>query len=60
MQSGRGLTDGTESIVTRLTRDGMPRQDTMIENTAQVERGDIVANLTGLSDVARQRVRMRR
>lgn len=65
MQSGRGLTDGTESIVTRLTREGMPRQDTMIENTAQVETGGVVANVTGLSDAARsdvvrQRVRMRR
>lgn len=56
----RGLTDGTESIVTRLTRDGVPRQDTVIENTAQVVRGGAVANVTGFSDVARQRVRMRR
>lgn len=60
MQSRRGLTDGTESIVTRLTRDGVPRQDTMIENTAQVETGGVVAGVTGLSNEARQRVRMRR
>lgn len=56
----RGLTDGTESIVTRLTRDGVPRQDTMIENTAQVETGSVVAGVTGHSNEARQRVRMRR
>ena len=56
----KGFTDGTETIVTRLTLDGMPRQDTMIENTAQVIRGGGVANVTFFSDVARQRVRMRR
>jgi len=56
----RGLTDGTESIVTRLTLDGVPRQDTMIENTAQVETGSVVAGVTGHSNKARQRVRMRR
>ena len=56
----RGLADGTESIVTGAAREGMTRQDTMIEYTAQVETGGVVANVTGLSDVARQRVRMRR
>ena len=61
MQNGRGLTDGAQSIVTRLTRDGgVPRQDTMIENTAQVETGGVVAGVTGHSNEARQRVRMRR
>jgi hypothetical protein len=54
------LTDGTQSIVTGLTSDGVPRQYAVIEHTAHVVIGDVVADVTGLSNVTRQRVRIRR
>ena len=53
------LTGGTQAIVTRLTRDGMPRQYAVIEHPAHVVGGGVVADVTRLSDVTRQRVRMR-
>lgn len=51
---------GTQSIVTGLTRDGVPRQCPVIERTTQVESGGGVAAVTGLSNVARIGVRIRR
>lgn len=44
---------GIQSIVTGLTRDGVPRQDTVVEHTAHVEGGGVVADVTGLRNVAR-------
>ncbi len=53
------LTDGTQAIVTGLTRDRVPRQYTVIEHIAHVVAGGVVADVARLSNVSRQRVRMR-
>ena len=51
---------GAQSIVTGLTRDWVPRQYPVIEHAAHVERGGVMATVTGLSDVAGIGVRVRR
>ena len=49
-----------QSIVTGLTRDGVPRQYPVIEHTAHVERGGVMAAVARLSNVSRIGVRIRR
>src|SRR5512139_3630729 len=48
----------TQPIVTGPARDRVPRQYPVIEHTAHVERGGVVAAVAGLSDVARVGMRM--
>ena len=56
----RSHADGTQPIVTGLTRDGVPRQCPVIERTAHAESGGVMAAVAGLSNVARIGVRIRR
>ena len=54
------LARGIQSIVTGATRDGVPCQYAVIEHTAHVVAGGVVADVTRLSDVPRRGVRIRR
>ena len=54
----RNLTSGTQSIMTGFTRDGVSRQHTMIEYSAHVESGGVMAEITGLRNVTCIRMRV--
>lgn len=51
---------GAQAVVTRAARDGVPRQYAVIEHTAHVVAGGVVADVAGLRNVARRGVRIRR
>lgn len=54
------LACGIQSVMTGLARYGVACQYAVIEHAAYVVTGGVVAEVTGLGDVARGRVRVRR